>query len=64
MARADKRTGMTEADMQAYKDLNKQLPDPFPEDLVHGPESHPNRSAPSSQTTHGHVGPADHIPIK
>ena len=30
MAKRDKETGMTSGDMQAYKDLNKELPDPFP----------------------------------
>jgi len=43
MAKADKRAGMTKADMEAYKDLNKQLPDPFPAYKVRGPEVHPNR---------------------
>jgi RHS repeat-associated protein len=63
MAKADKRTGMTRADMQAYKDLNKQLPDPFPANQVRGPEVHPNRG-PHAQQPHGHVGPVDYIPIK
>jgi len=63
MAKADKRTGMTSADMQAYKDLNNELPDPFPANKVRGPEAHPS-GAPTSQQPHGHVGPIDHIPIK
>jgi hypothetical protein len=62
MAKGDKRTGISEGDMQAYKDLNKELPDPFPSDMVRGPESH-SAGAPSSQAPHGHVGPVDHIPI-
>lgn len=64
MAKGDKRTGMTTADMEAYKQLNQQLPDPFPSSQVRGPESHPTRGAPTSQQPHGHVGPVDHIPIR
>lgn len=63
MAKGDKKTGMTSGDMNAYKDLNKKLPDPFPTDKVHGPEAH-SSGAPSSRAPHGHVGPVDHIPIK
>lgn len=62
MAKSDKRKGITSEDMQAYKDLNKDLPDPFPVDKVRGPEAHAT-GAPSSQALHGHVGPVDHIPI-
>jgi hypothetical protein len=62
MANADKRTGMTKADMEAYKELNKQLPDPFPANKVRGPEAHPSPS-PHSQQPHGHVGPIDYIPM-
>jgi hypothetical protein len=62
MAKADKRRGMSSADMQAYKDLNRGLPDPFPSKQVRGPEAHPS-GAPSSQVPHGHVGPVNHIPI-
>jgi RHS repeat-associated protein len=64
MAQKDKKTGMTSGDMQAYKDLNSELDDPFKDGQVHGPEKHPNRPAPTSQQLHGHVGPVDHIPIK
>jgi len=63
-AKSDARTGITEDDMQAYKDLNQELPDPFPEDTVRGPESHPGRQSPVSQQPHGHVGPVGHIPIR
>lgn len=63
MAKADKRTGMTSGDMQAYKDLNKELPDPFPTSKVRGAEAH-GSGAPTSQQPHGHVGPVDHIPIR
>jgi RHS repeat-associated protein len=63
MAKTDKKGGITPADMQAYKDLNKKLPDPFPVNKVRGPESH-NSGASSSQAPHGHVGPVDHIPIR
>ena len=62
MAKRDKRTGITADDMQAYKDLNKELPDPFPVRKVRGPEAHPSR--PHGKEPHGHVGPVDHIPIK
>jgi hypothetical protein len=62
MAQRDKKTGMTESDMQAYKDLNDELPDPFPAGQVRGPETHPGRGHGSKP--HGHVGPVDHIPIK
>jgi len=68
MAKRDKRTGMTGGDMQAYKDLNKALPDPFRSNQVHGPEAHPLRTPNSppgpGQTLHGHVGPVNYIPIK
>jgi hypothetical protein len=62
MAKKDKKSGITSDDMQAYKDLNKQLPDPFPTNAVRGPEAH-SSGAPSSQMPHGHVGPVDHISI-
>lgn len=69
MAETDKKLGgITPEDMQAYKDLNKGLPDPFPANLVRGPEVHPLRTPQSTpgvgQKPHGHVGPVDHIPIK
>ncbi|WP_017931467.1 RHS repeat domain-containing protein [Robiginitomaculum antarcticum] len=65
MAKMDKKTGgITEGDMSAYKQLNSELPDPYPTNTVRGPESHPTASAPTSQQPHGHVGPVDHIPIK
>jgi len=63
MAKRDKRKGMTEDDMQAYKDLNEELPDPFPKNKVRGPEQH-NRGGKHSRSPHGHVGPIGHIPIK
>ncbi len=50
--------------MQAYKDLNSELADPFPSNRVRGPDSHPSAKSESSQQDHGHVGPVDHIPIK
>lgn len=62
MAKMDKRLGMTSADMQAYKDLNRGLPDPFPTNKVRGPEAHAT-GGPHSQQPHGHVGPVNHIPI-
>lgn len=62
MAKMDKRKGMTPDDMQAYKDLNRGLADPFPADKVRGPEAH-SSGALHSQLPHGHVGPVDHIPI-
>jgi hypothetical protein len=62
MAKRDKKSGGISADdMQAYKDLNKELPDAFPNNQVRGPERHPDRKY---KEWHGHVGPVDHIPIK
>ena len=61
MAKRDKKTGMTKGDMEAYKELNRELPDKFPSTKVRGPEVHPNR--PHGKEPHGHVGPVDHIPI-
>ena len=63
MAKGDQKTGVTSADMQAYKDLNKALPDPFPTSKVRGPEAHKS-GAPLSQEPHGHVGPVNHIPVR
>jgi RHS repeat-associated protein len=62
MAKADKRRGITSADMQAYKDLNRGLPDPLPGKQVRGPEAH-RSGLPSSRAPHGHVGRVGHIPI-
>ena len=62
MAKGDQKTGITPGDMKAYKDLNKELPDPFPSNKVRGPEAH-SSGAPSSQSPHGHVGPVNHIPV-
>ncbi len=63
MAKNDKKIGgITPGDMQAYKDLNKELSNPFPTNKVRGPESHPNRS--NGKELHGHVGPVNHISIK
>jgi RHS repeat-associated protein len=62
MAKVDKKVGVSKADMKAYKDLNKSLPDPFPANKVRGPETH-STGLPSSQAPHGHVGPVDHIPV-
>ena len=62
MAKADKKTGVTRADMKAYQELNKGLKDPFPANKVRTDEGH-LRGAPHSQVPHGHVGPVDHIPV-
>jgi hypothetical protein len=61
MAKKDKKIGVTAGDMEAYKDLNKGLPDPFPSNKVRGPEVHPTR--PHGKEPHGHVGPIKHIPV-
>jgi RHS repeat-associated protein len=61
MAKKDKRKGISEGDMEAYKELNKDLSDPFPDDQVRGPETHPKRNF---NKPHGHVGAVDHIPVK
>jgi hypothetical protein len=63
MAKADSRKAITSADMQAYKELNKGMPDPFPTNKVRGPEAH-SSGALHSQQHHGHVGPVNHIPIR
>jgi len=63
MAKMDKKGGgVTQGDMDAYSELNAELPDPFPANKVRGLESHPNR--PHGQAPHGHVGPVNHIPEK
>lgn len=62
MAKADKKTGVTRADMKAYEDLNKGLKDPFPTNRIRTDEGH-LRGAPHSRVPHGHVGPVDYIPI-
>jgi hypothetical protein len=69
MAKADKKAGgMSSTDLDAYKELNRGLPDPFAGKQVRGPETHPLRTPSSKpgpgQQPHGHVGPVDHIPIK
>jgi hypothetical protein len=65
---ANSGSGITEADMQAYVDLNQGLPDPFPADLVRGKERHWLRTSEFTlgpvQDWHGHVGPVDDIRIK
>jgi hypothetical protein len=63
MARRDQRTGVTRADMEAYRELNKSLPDPFPSNKVRVDEGHSRRGR-HAQRPHGHVGPIDYIPIK
>lgn len=62
MAQADKRAGVTRADMKAYEDLNKGLPDPFPDGKVRTDLGH-SSGGPQSRVPHGHVGPINHIPI-
>lgn len=63
MAKKDRKTGMTPGDMEAYKELDKELSDPFAAVKVGGPEYRPARGQ-HSQAPHRHVGPVDHIPIK
>ena len=63
MAKSDKKTGVTKGDMDAYKSLNKELPDPFPSSKVRIDRGHPNRGA-HAQLPHGHVGNIGHIPVK
>lgn len=64
MAKKDKKIGISKGDMKGYFDLNKELPDPFAEGQVRGPEAHPDRPSPQAKRLHGHVGPVDHIPVK
>jgi hypothetical protein len=59
MAKQDAKTGISKGDAEAYKELGKEAGVP-----VRGPESHPDRPAPSSQMPHIHVGPVDHIPVR
>jgi len=59
MAKTDKKTGISQGDAKAYKELGGEAGV-----KVHGPESHPNRPAPSSREPHIHVGPVNHIPVK
>ena len=61
MAKKDKRTGVTQADMDAYKALNKELKDPFLDRDIRGLERHKKRPY---KEWHGHVGPVDHMPKK
>jgi hypothetical protein len=64
MAETDARKGISQADMEAYKQLNRELKDPFPENMVRSDlQGHPNRG-PQAQGPHGHVGPVDYIPIQ
>jgi uncharacterized protein RhaS with RHS repeats len=63
MAKMDKKgDSVTQGDMDAYSDLNAELPDSFPANKVRGLESHPNR--PHGKEPHGHVAPVNHIPEK
>lgn len=71
MAKGDKqRGGITAADMEAYKDLNREAgANGFTTPgAVRGPEAHPPRTPQSppgpGQSPHGHVGPVGHIPVK
>jgi len=48
--------------MEAYRDLNRGLPDPFGEDLIRVDSGHASGAA-HSRVPHGHVGPVKHIPI-
>lgn len=54
---------ITPEDMQAYKDLNNELPDPYHEDQVRGPERCPVSKKQASKEWHGHVGPVHNIAI-
>jgi hypothetical protein len=71
MAKGDKANGgVTEEDMKAYIDLNREagLNGFTRPGQVRGPETHPLRTPQSTpgmgQTPHGHVGPVDYIPVK
>ena len=66
MAKMDKNigTGISQADMQAYIDLNKGLPDPFPANKVRLDPGHGPNVNPVAQGPHGHVGPVDYIRVK
>ena len=62
MAERDEKVGISKSDMDAYQDLNKGLPDPFPSDMVRIDSGHKGRGV-HSQAPHGHVGPVNQIPI-
>jgi RHS repeat-associated protein len=66
MAKLDRNIGkgISEADAQAYIDLNRELTDPYDEEYVridpgNGPEANPDAQGP-----HLHIGKVDYIPIK
>ena len=61
VVRSENRNGVSAEDMQAYKQLNQELADPFPSNKVREPEVHPGRKFGSEP--HGHVGPINHIPV-
>lgn len=62
MAKGDAKIGITRGDLQAYKELNQELKDPFPMNKIRGPEQH-LCGAPTSMAPHAHIGPVDHIPV-
>lgn len=68
MAERDKQTRrkLSEKDIQAYKDLNKELPekDRYPDNDIRGPERHTDAKQQSSRDWHAHVGKTDHIPAE
>ncbi|MEI8327127.1 MAG: RHS repeat-associated core domain-containing protein, partial [Betaproteobacteria bacterium] len=61
MAKADKKAGMSSADMKAYQELNKGLKDPFPRDKVRQDQG--GSAVYDGNAGHGHVGPVNHIKI-
>jgi RHS repeat-associated protein len=62
MAQLDAYLGITRADMDAYIQLNSELPDPFVSDMVRL-DSGGVKGGAHSRVPHGRVGPINHIPI-
>lgn len=63
MAAADKRGGVARADVDAYRDLNKTLPDPISGNKIRVDEGHASSPHPVIQQPHAHIGNTHHIPI-
>jgi hypothetical protein len=63
MAKVDKHRGVTRADVEAYKDLNRTLPDPIPIEKIRVDPGHPSSPHPVIRAPHAHIGGTDHIPI-
>ncbi|MGR4865071.1 polymorphic toxin-type HINT domain-containing protein [Caulobacter sp. LARHSG274] len=63
MAKGDKAKGVTRADVEAYRDLNRTLRDQIPGNKIRIDEGHPGSQFPVNRGPHAHIGGTDHIPI-